>query len=229
MFTAKRSIVQRAWFLPACTLFGVVCWIATATSQSISRSGDPGSTSSFTLTGEIPAHSALRATAEYAPSGSAQHCNYPPATLHHHAPRGDSAQPFRFEIALSYNLSGCTLLLNDVSLVVDGFYGDAPEQHSATSGGTIAIRADMRPRQKNGVPGFPASGEKEYRGICHWLTLWTAEGQPQARRLNCEAADKNWKVSSEGQRQRRPGGAVSRQQLAGKTIRVTLRMAEPPT
>ena len=226
MFTQRRSIVQRSWFLPACAVFAVVCSIATAASQSIPRPANLRNTASFTLTGEVPAHSALRATAQYAPSGS---CNYPTATLHHDAMPGDSARPFNFEIALSYSLPGCQMLLSDVSLVIDGFYGDKPEQHSAASGGTLAIRANMSPQQKNGVPGFPLSGEKEYRGICHWLKLRTPEGQPEARRLNCEAADKDWKVASDGQRQRRPGGAVSRQQLAGKTIRVTLRMAEPTT
>lgn len=226
MFSQKRAIVQRPWFLPACAVFAVLCSIATAASQSIPRPADLHHAASFTLSGEIPARTALRASAQYAPSGPAHSCNYPPAILQHDAPYSDNTQPFSFEIALSYSLPGCQMLLSDVSLVVDGFYGEAPAQHSVASGGAIAVR-DMSPQQKNGVPGFPASGEKAYRGLCRWLTLWTAEGQPEARRLNCAAADKDWKVSSEGQRQ--PGGAVSRQQLAGKVIRMTWRMAEPAT
>jgi hypothetical protein len=121
------------------------------------------------------------------------------------------------------------MLLSDVNLTLDGFYGDNHEHHSVTSAGTIAVRAGMGVQRGNGVPGFPASGEKEYRGMCHWLTLWTDEGQAEARRLSCEAVDKDWRESRNGQRQRRPGGAVSHQQLAGKTIRMTLRMAEPAT
>lgn len=225
MFSQNRSIVQRPWFLPACAVFAVLCSIATAASQSTPRLGQLHDTSSFTLTGEMPARIALRASAQYAPAGPAQSCNYPPATLHHDTRPGDRAQPFSFEIALSYSLPGCQMRLSDVSLAVDGFYGENHGQRVTTSGGAIAIRSDMSPRQKNGVPGFPAKGEKEYRGICHW----TAAGRAEARRLDCEAADKNWKVASDGQRQRRPGGAVSLQQLAGKTIRLTLRMAEPAT
>lgn len=228
MFSHKRSIVQRPWFIPACAVFAVICWIATAASQSISRTPDSNA-ESFTLSGEIPAHTALRATAQYSPSGTAHSCNYPPALLQHDSVPGDDVQAFNFEIALSYSLPGCEMLLSEVSLVVDGFSGEQRVLHSSTSGGVIAIRPDMSPRQKNGVPGFPASGEKEYRGLCSWRTIWTAQGQGETRRLECEAADKDWKVASDGRHQRRPGGAVSRQQLAGKTIRMTLRMAEPAT
>jgi hypothetical protein len=226
VFSQQRSIVQRPWFIPACAAFAVVCWIATAASQSISRAPD-SSAASFTLSGEIPAHSALRATAHYTPSGSSHRCNYPPALLQHDS--APDVQAFNFEIALSYSLPDCEMLLSEVSLVIDGFHGEQHALRSSASGGVIAIRPDMSPRQKNGVPGFPASGAKEYRGVCSWRAVWAAEGQAEARRLECEAADKDWKVASDGRHQRRPGGAVSRQQLAGKTIRMTLRMAEPAT
>lgn len=222
MFSHKRSIVQRAWFIPACAAFAVVCWIATAASQS-SPSFTNSSAESFTLSGELPAHSALRATAQY----TSHLCKYPPALLQHDS--APEVQAFNFEIALSYSLPDCEMLLSEVSLVIDGFHGEQHALRSSTSGGVIAIRPDMSPLQKNGVPGFPASGAKEYRGLCSWRTVWAGEGQAEARHLECEAADKDWKVASDGKYQRRPGGAVSRQQLAGKTIRMTLRMAEPAT
>jgi len=229
MFSARRhphlqrlSIIQRAWFLPLFGGLGIISWIATTSHQPIHHTSGYRSSTHFMLIGEMPANTALRGTAQYNPMPGQHGCPYHRPELHLDTRPAESPQSFSFEVPLAWHLPDCTLLLSDVSFVTDGFYGGGYEQRSSTTSGAIAVREALQ----KGVPGFPESGEKEYRGICSWQGFSNADEQDQQPLMTCHAADRQWKIIGDQFRPHRAGGAVSRNELAGKTIRMMFRMAE---
>lgn len=229
MFSARRpphlqrlSIIQRAWFLPLFAGLGVISWIATTSQQSSRHTSGYRSSTHFMLIGEMPANTALRGTAHYNPMPGQHGCPYHRPQLHLDTQPAHSPQNFSFEVPLAWHLPDCTLLLSDVSFVTDGFYGANNQQRSSTTSGAIAVREALH----KGVPGFPESGEKEYRGVCSWQRFTDVEGQGLQPLMTCHAADGQWKIIGDQYRAHRPGGAVSRNELAGKTIRMMFRMVE---
>jgi hypothetical protein len=229
MFNAYRayhlkhlSMIQRAWFLPLFAGLGVISWIATATYESPANNSGYRSSTHFMLIGEMPANTALRGTAQYDPMPGQRGCPYHRPQLRLDTHPSDLPQTFSFEVPLAWHLPDCTLLLSDVDFVTDGFYGAGYAQRSSTTSGAIAVRDALQ----KGVPGFPESGEKEYRGVCSWQTDTQTDKQHLQSLMTCHAANRQWKLIDNQRMPRRPGGAVSRNELAGKTIRMTFRMAE---
>ena len=215
----RLSIIQRVWFLPLFAVVGTLCWVATA-QQSPKGSSGYRSTTHFLLVGEMPANTALRTTAQYDPLPDQHGCPLHRPQLHLDTQPDSALQPFSFEVPLAWHLPGCTLVLSDVDFVTDGFYGGDSKKRSSSTSGAIAVRETLQ----KGVPGFPATGEKEYRGLCSWQTRANPNGTEQQPFLTCHAANRQWALI--GDQPHRPGGAVSRNELAGKTIRMTFRMAE---
>ncbi|WP_397450169.1 hypothetical protein [Pseudomonas sp. NA-150] len=215
----RLSIIQRVWFLPLFAVIGTLCWVATAQQSPAGNSGYR-STTHFLLVGEMPANTVLRSTAQYDPMPGQQNCPHHRPQLHMDTQPDSAVQPFSFEVPLAWHLPGCTLVLSDVDFVTDGFYDGDKKKRSSTTSGAIAVRETLQ----KGVPGFPESGEKEYRGLCRWQRLVGPDGGKQQPFLTCHAADKRWGLI--GDQPHRPGGAVSRNELAGKTIRMSFKMAD---
>ncbi|MGV8916454.1 MAG: hypothetical protein ACOH2R_01410 [Pseudomonas sp.] len=216
----RLSIIQRVWFLPVFAVVGTLCWVATAANQSPTSDSGFRSSTHFQLVGEMPANTALRTTVQYDPLPDQKGCPHHRPQLQLDTERGNAAQPFNFEVPLAWHLPGCTLVLSDVDFITDGYYGDGDAKRSSTTSGAIAVRETLQ----KGVPGFPQSGEKEYRGLCRWQKPTGLEDSKQQPIMTCHAANKRWALI--GDQPHRPGGAVSRNELAGKTIRMTFRMAE---
>ena len=216
------SMIQRAWFLPLFAGLGIISWIAIATCESPANDSGYRSSTHFMLIGEMPANTALRGTAQYDPMPGQRGCPYHHPRLHLDTHPSGLSQTFSFEVPLAWHLPDCTLLLSEVDFVTEGFYGAGHAQRSSTTSGAIAVRDALQ----KGVPGFPESGEKEYRGVCSWQTYAQTDGQNLQSLMTCHAANRQWTLIGDQRRPRRPGGAVSRNELAGKTIRMTFRMVE---
>jgi hypothetical protein len=218
----QLPLAQRAWFIPLIGTLGVISWFATAASQSVGNASGRQSEAYFTLSGEMPAHTVLHATAQYDPVPGQRNCPYQHPERQLDTVPGDAPQPFSFQVPLAYELPGCMLSISDIKLVIDGFYGPDNQHHSSSITGAITVRD----AQVKHVSNFPASGEKEYRALCSWHPLSKLANEQAKRLLTCHAADGQWKIRGERLRPRHPGGAVIREQLAGKTIRLNFRMEE---
>ncbi|NWE69794.1 hypothetical protein HX857_13910 [Pseudomonas gingeri] len=215
-------LFQRPWIIPLFGLIGALCWIATATSQSGTTANGRPSKEHFTLSGAMPAQTALRASARYTPDRQQAGCPYQHPTLHFDTPAGDTHRDFDFDIPTGYELPDCQLSLSEVSFETEAFYGQDNHQRSISNSGAITLRDDLRA----GVSGFPASGEKHYRALCHWQEQDTPAGVEPQKTLSCYSVDEQWQMLGNDYKRKQLGGVFSRQELEGRKIRLELRMGD---
>jgi len=212
-------LFQKPGIIPLCGLLASLCWIAIAT-QPVKRPGNgQPSKEHFILSGSMPVHTALRASARYTPGNHQTGCPYQHPTLHFDTSPVDTPRAFDFKVPTGYELPDCKLYLSELNFETEAFYGQDNHQRSITSSGAITLRDDLRP----GVSGFPASGEKHYRGLCDWQPQNTPAGLEPQKTLNCYSVDEHWQALGNDYKRKQLGGVFSRQELEGKTIRLELR------
>lgn len=215
-------LFQRPWIIPLFGLIATLCWIAIATRQPERPPHGHPSKEHFILSGSMPIHTALRASARYTPGNHQTGCPYQHPTLHFDTHPMDAPRAFDFTVPTGYELPDCKLYLSEVSFETEAFYGQDNHQRSITSSGAITLRDDLRP----GVSGFPLSGEKHYRGLCDWQQQGTPDDLEPQKTLNCYSVDEQWQALGSDYKRKQLGGVFSRQELEGKRIRLELRKNE---
>ena len=212
----RLPIFQRVWFLPLFSLVAALCWVVTAASQDDKKTNGHPSRQQFTLSVEMPGNTSLRANALYIPRPGQRACPYQNPSLQFESPASNVTNHSDFSIPLSYELPDCHLDLSTVDFETLAFHGTDHRQRSQTNSGAIAIRDHLH----KGVPGFPASGEKTYRALCDWQNRVANGTVTPEQMLTCYAADPQWQPLGDKDHPHHVGGALSRQELDGKRIRL---------
>src|SRR5690606_21821144 len=127
----------------------------------------------FTLTGELPAHFSIQATAyfsTYNPElwqvysiGQGREFTRELITQYT-PPYHDRRADFSMYIPLTYHIGLCNGTLQQVALLIRGRYGEQSWQHHRSHGGLGIV--DSRPEQ---APPFDSDGTLTVRGYCTWL------------------------------------------------------------
>lgn len=209
-------------FIPLMGVLVAAGWIAIAGSQIAPFDSGHLSAEHFTLNGEVPARVGLRALAHFGPSSGQTECPFTNPLLPFDAPPGERVQLFSFKVPLSYQLSGCRMDLTRVDFETEALYGTDYLQRSISSSGALAVHTASH----RNVRSFPDSGEKEWRGLCSWRAGASGHGVEPEWRFTCHAADQDWQLRGDREHPVRPGGAVSLEDLEGKTIYMNFRVLE---
>ncbi|WP_460150247.1 hypothetical protein [Pseudomonas sp. S3_A03] len=174
---------------------------------------------SFTLEVDLPAEFELKTAANYRPA-TGETCVLPQRrgmrperkvffTDYKPAPRRVS-----HELPLSETVDGCPLVLRSVEF---DFYAKWGKRDTDVGGDIAGIYI----RDRLDTPGMPASGVQELPGQCQWLFRTVGPLQGIRKILQCRSLD------AAGQPQKtRAGGLAQRDQLAGKTLRMVLRVID---
>ncbi|MDO7896652.1 hypothetical protein [Pseudomonas citrulli] len=172
----------------------------------------------FTFTADLPPDFAYQAIAVYVPA-KGQTCTVPGGrntevgyNLHwrkHY--QADS------KIALYRTVSGCRLVIHRIKLEINSAYGDDWGDISGDAA-IVAIRDELEPQYK-GI--FSEAGESVFYGQCQWLFRTAGPKRRIVKILDCK------ETNAQGELQiGRPFSAYTLDQLPGKTLRMTITLAE---
>lgn len=173
----------------------------------------------FTLEVDLPPEFELKTAANYLPA-TGETCTVP-------ARRGKRPErkvffsdykpgPSRvsYELPLSETVAGCPLVLRSVEFDFYARWG----KRSADVGGDMA---NIYISDRLDIPGMPESGVQELPGQCQWWFRTVGPVHGIRKILQCRSLDAAGQVQKT-----RAGGVAQRDQLAGKTLRMVLRLAE---
>ncbi len=188
---------------------------------------------SFTLIATTPANFWLTSKSQYLPQ-TGQDCRTYSAGLGGYVTRQHQKteeigvknveQTARFDIPLSYRISGCKMELTRVDVAIDGRYGTSSLDIGGDVGG-ISVAGDS----SHVNSAQPWSENLEFRGLCTWffqLSIARIEKDGISKTLSCSAANTNWSVPNDDFERSKPGGALQRSSLNGKSVRFTFHLSE---
>ncbi|KIH85567.1 hypothetical protein [Pseudomonas batumici] len=219
-----QPLLRRPWSFPLLGALGVICWVATAASTPDNPIAGHPSAAHFSLVTQMPARTALQASAHYIPKANQIGCPYQPTVLHFNTPLAETPHSSDFKVPLGYELPDCKLYLSEVSFETEALYGADNLNRSISHSGSIAVRDNLRP----GVSGFPSSGEKQYEGLCDWEIIDPDALVGPGQVLTCHALDDQGRVIGGNRKPSKLGGTLSLEDLQGKRIRLNLKMNEQP-
>ncbi|WP_188637346.1 hypothetical protein, partial [Halopseudomonas pertucinogena] len=182
----------------------------------------------FILTGELPAHFSIQATAYFSPDNPERCQVYSIGqgrevtrelitqytTTYH-----DHPADFSMDIPLTYHIGLCNGTLRRVALQFIGRYGQQRWQDDAAYGGLAIV--DSRPAQ---APPFDRDGTLTVRGYCTWLFQISKLQLELSKLLSCSEPDEHWQLDPDFAKRRSVGTVLGRDELAGKTVRLELRV-----
>ncbi|MNF55071.1 hypothetical protein D3C84_365180 [compost metagenome] len=170
---------------------------------------------SFTLEVDLPAHFKFSGDAYYRPAPGESCSLERPGRQFFKTDYVDRPHRVSFQVPLYRRDGRCRLAL---SSIVTDYRAKWGERWGDDSGDFGAL--SFRDQLAAGRGTVPASGVKQFNGRCQWLFRTVGPARDLIKILQCKAADE------QGQAQQgRPGGAVRRDQVAGKTVRLVLGMA----
>ncbi len=219
-----QPLLGHPWSFPLLGAFGVICWVATAASTPDKPATGQPSAAHFSLIAQMPARTALLASAHYIPKASQTGCPYQPTVLHFNTALAETPLSSDFKVPLGYELPDCKLYLSEVSFETEALYGPDNLHRSITHSGSIAVRDNLRP----GVSGFPSSGEKHYEGLCDWAISDPDALLGPGQVLRCHAMDDQGRLIGGNRKPSKLGGTLSLEDLQGKRIRLNLKINEQP-
>ncbi|MCP8466347.1 hypothetical protein NK553_20540 [Pseudomonas sp. ZM23] len=180
----------------------------------------------FTLETDLPANFKITALARYEPAPGTECALFratrgPTEYPHKSSDFTDRPQHLSFQIPVSQRVSGCPLALMSVSFVVRGRWGYLRQggywvQQDGTGAGGLSV-LDQLPEQ---ITGMPTSGVKQFDGQCRWLFRTSGAKRQLIKILDCRAVDEHGQWLKH-----MPGGAVQREQVVGKTVRLVIEMS----
>ena len=176
---------------------------------------------SFTLEVDLPARFGLVGDALYTPV-SGDMCKLP----RRRGKRADLkifqaaskpvANRVSFEVPLTEQVDGCSLVLREVVFAINAAWGarwsDIGRDYAA-----IYIRDSW----ESGMPLMPATHVQELPGQCQWLFRTVSPQHALIKGLKCNSLSASGELTNA-----RAGGYVSRSELSGKTLRMVLALTE---
>jgi hypothetical protein len=176
---------------------------------------------SFTLEVDLPANFSFKSNAIYRPA-TGETCVLPrrKGKRPEHKVFDTLGKPVAnrvsFEVPLTEQVDGCPLVLRRVTFAIDTDWG---ERVSDIGRDYAAIY--MLDQLAFGMPVMPESGVLALPGRCQWLFRTVGPKHALIKILQCNA------LNADGQPTKaRVGGAVQRNELAAKTLRMALKMAD---
>ncbi|QXH69277.1 hypothetical protein [Pseudomonas asgharzadehiana] len=176
---------------------------------------------SFTLEVDLPANFKLKTAANYRPA-TGETCTLPqrrgkrPERKVFFTDYTPVAHRLSYQLPLTETVNGCPLVLRGVEFDVYAKWGSRDSDLDGDLG-SIAIldRSDIHSSE------MPDSGVQQLPGQCQWLFRTVGPKQAIIKLLKCNSLD------ALGQLQKTPiGGLAQRDQLAGKTLRMALRVID---
>ena len=169
-------------------------------------------TESFTFQAEMPENFTISPVAYYA-STSGDSCS---SKNRIQSGQSIGARPVEFKLPLTDTTRGCSMVLTNVVLHIRGQWGTRELDMSLQRAG-ISIRDEptenLRP--------FPTSGPLVFQGQCQWFFRTMGPYRYIVKILLCRALDANGVVQKS-----LAGEALQRDQLAGKTVKLVLSVAD---
>ncbi|MBV7515869.1 hypothetical protein KW848_30950 [Pseudomonas sp. PDM25] len=128
----------------------------------------------------------------------------------------NTAHSVEFKVPLTDTVHGCSMVLKNVVLNIEGQWGKRElDMDMATAGLSI------RDEPSETVQPFSASDPIVFQGQCQWLFRTMGPYRYIVKILQCRGLDANGVVQKS-----LAGGALQRDQLAGKTVKLVLTMAK---
>lgn len=178
-------------------------------------------TDSVTLEVELPAQFELKTAANYRPAPG-ETCTLPRRSGKRaerkvfFADYTAEASRVSYRLPLRETVEGCPLVLADVAFDLNAQWGS----RSTDVGGDFA-GISIRDRLPADAPGMPQSGVLELFGQCQWLFRTAGPQHAILKILKCAALETPGQAGNA-----RAGGAVRRDELGGKTIRVNISLTD---
>jgi len=169
-------------------------------------------TKSFTFQAELPENFTISATTYY-DSASGEACSGH-KVFKSEQPKGTHL--VELTLPLTDTAKGCSMALKNVVLNIEGQWGKRDLDMDMDSAGL-----SIRDEPSEAVRPFPTSGPLVFQGQCQWLFRTMGPYRYIVKILQCRALDANGVVQKS-----LAGGALQRDQLAGKTVKLVLTVAK---
>lgn len=166
----------------------------------------------FTFQAEMPENFTISPVAYYA-SNSGDSCS---SKNRIQSGQSIESRPVEFKLPLTDTTKGCSMVLTNVVLHIEGQWGKRELDMSLQRAGLSILdepTETLRP--------FPASGPLVFQGQCQWFFRTVGSKRFIRKILQCRALDTNGVVQKS-----LAGGALQRDQLAGKTVKLVLTVAK---
>ncbi len=177
-----------------------------------------GQPNTFTFTADLPPDFAYQAIAVYVPA-KGETCSVPGGRnteVGFNLKWRKSYTP-QSEIALRRTVSGCPLVIRRIRLEINSAYGKDWGDFSGDSA-VVAIRDELEEQYKG---TFSEAGESTFHGQCQWLFRTVGPKRRIVKILDCKETD------AQGEPGRgRPFSAYTLDQLPGKTVKMTIKLAD---
>lgn len=177
----------------------------------------------FTLETDLPANFAATAEARYEPAEG-------PECALFRATKGPTVYPQEspdiipeprrasFRIPLGKRVGGCPLTLDGVGIKLTGQW--RPYHPNLSTSSYVYASLGVVEHLPTNYPGIPSEGVRVLNGQCHWLFRTTGPKRHLLKILDCRAVDEHGQWLKH-----MPGGAVQREQVVGKTVRLVIEMS----
>ena len=162
----------------------------------------------FTFQAEMPENFTISPVAYYA-STSGDSCS---SKNRIQSGQSIGARPVEFKLPLTDTTKGCSMVLTNVVLHIEGQWGKRELDMSLQRAGL-----SIRDEPTENLRPFPTSGPLVFQGQCQWFFRTVGSKRFIRKILQCRALDTNGVVQKS-----LAGGALLRDQLAGKTVKLVL-------
>ena len=169
-------------------------------------------TESFTFQADMPENFTINPVAYYA-SASGDSCS---SKNRIQSGQSIETRPVEFKLPLTDTTRGCSMVLTNVVLHIEGQWGKRELDMSLQRAGL-----SIRDEPTENLRPFPTSGPLVFQGQCQWFFRTMGPYRYIVKILECRALDANGVVQKS-----LAGGALQRDQLAGKTVKLILREAK---
>ncbi|MGE8176936.1 hypothetical protein [Pseudomonas fluorescens] len=177
-----------------------------------------GQPNTFTFTADLPPDFSYVAAVYYVPA-KGETCNV--ETRDNKAPVFNDKWRTEYkpdaEITIRRTRNGCPLVISRIDLEINATYGKTRRDFGGDTAGVV-IRDELEEQYKG---TFNEAGESTFYGQCQWL--FRTSGKPRILRkiLDCKETDAQGQLAVG-----HPFSAYTLDQLPGKTVKMTIKLAD---
>jgi len=176
---------------------------------------------SVTLQTDLPPNFSLHGTASYTPA-TGETCTVPPRQGRNVPGRKffdqelqEQAQTASFQVPLTDKAGGCPLVLSRFEFALEGKFGPRPIDIGKDYAGI-----SFKDKASTSSTYSSSSAPQTFNGQCQWFFRTIGPKRYIVKILKCRAIDETGKVLDGA-----AGGTLLRDQLAGKTVKMTFTIA----